>query len=206
MEFGSAIILAGGKSRRMGFDKQQLQIDNRYLVRFHEECLGSLFHQLIVVTNTPELYQDTRFVVVSDEIPEGGPLSGIHVGLKSALSRFVYVIACDMPHINIAFVEYMKRRLQGCSWSGCVTLFRNSIEPFNAFYCRELVEDIEDYLEKGEKSVFRFIKQRNFLHLGDGEVRTYSPEFMFVNLNTREEFEDWSQKSQTCNLMLQCRK
>ncbi|MEZ4599367.1 MAG: molybdenum cofactor guanylyltransferase [Syntrophotaleaceae bacterium] len=206
MEFGSAIILAGGKSRRMGFDKQQLQVNNRYLTRFHEECLGGLFHQLIVVTNNPELYHDTGFVVVSDEIPEGGPLSGIHVGLKYAMSRYAYVIACDMPHINIDYVQYMKRRLLGRSCSGCVTRLQNSLEPFNAFYGREIVPDIENFLGEGKKSVVEFIQQLNLLYLTEGEIRFYNPEFMFVNLNTREDFERWSRKNRECFSAAQCRK
>jgi molybdopterin-guanine dinucleotide biosynthesis protein A len=192
MVFGSAVILAGGKSSRMGFDKQLLQIENRYLLRLHGEVLGRSFGQLIVVTNTPELYRDTPFTVVSDEIRGGGPLSGIHVGLKTAASRYVYLLACDMPYVNLDYVAYMQGQLQGEAAAACVTRFGDWIEPFNAFYSRDLVPAIEDYLASGKKSLFEFLCSRNTLYIPEREARRFSPDWeMFVNLNTREEFERW---------------
>jgi molybdopterin-guanine dinucleotide biosynthesis protein A len=192
MEFGSAVILAGGKSSRMGFDKQFLQIKNRYLLRLHGEVLGRGFDQLIVVTNTPEFYRDTPFTVVSDEIRGGGPLSGIHVGLKAAASRFVYLLACDMPYVNLDYVSFLKRRLQGSSAAACVTRFGGWIEPFNAFYSRDLVPVIEDFLASGRKSLYQFLCSTRTLYIPEQDARRFSPDWeMFVNLNTREEFERW---------------
>jgi molybdopterin-guanine dinucleotide biosynthesis protein A len=195
MDFGSAVILAGGKSSRMGFDKQFLQIENRYLLRLHGEVLGRAFGQLIVVTNTPELYRDTPFTVVSDEIRGGGPLSGIHIGLKTATSRYVYLLACDMPYVNLDYVGYMKHRLQGSVAAACVTRFGGWIEPFNAFYSRDLVPAIEDFLASGRKSLFQFLSSRSTLYISEHEARRFSPDWeMFLNLNTREDFERWHKR------------
>ncbi len=192
MEFGSAVILAGGKSSRMGFDKQFLQIKNRYLLRLHGEVLARGFDQLIVVTNTPELYRDTPFTVVSDEIRGGGPLSGIHVGLKAAVSRYVYLLACDMPYVNLDYVAYMQGQLQESSAAACVTRFGDWIEPFNAFYSRKLVPAIEDYLASGRKSLYQFLCSCRTLYIPEQDARRFSPDWeMFLNLNTREEFERW---------------
>jgi molybdopterin-guanine dinucleotide biosynthesis protein A len=195
MGFGSAVILAGGKSSRMGFDKQHLQIKNRYLLRLHGEVLARAFDQLIVVTNTPELYRDTPFTVVSDEIRGGGPLSGIHVGLKAAASRYVYLLACDMPNVNLDYVAHMQRQLQDRAASACVTRFGDWIEPFNAFYSRDLLPDIEAYLASGEKSLFQFLRSENTLYIAEQEARRFSPDWkMFLNLNTREEYEQWRER------------
>jgi molybdopterin-guanine dinucleotide biosynthesis protein A len=192
MEFGSAVILAGGKSSRMGFDKQHLQIKNRYLLRLHGEVLARKFEQLIVVTNTPELYRDTPFTLVSDEIRGGGPLSGIHIGLKTATSRYVYLLACDMPNVHLDYISFMQRHLHGRATSACVTRFGDWIEPFNAFYSRDLLPSIETYLASGEKSLFQFLRAENTLYIPEQDARRFSPGWeMFLNLNTREEFEDW---------------
>lgn len=191
-EFGSAVILAGGKSRRMGFDKQFLQIKNHYLLCHHGEQLAKLFDQIIVVTNTPELYRDTPFVLVSDELPDQGPLGGIHIGLKTASSRQVYFLACDMPNINLNYIRFMQQRLQDGPNTACITRFGDWIEPFNAFYARELVPDIENYLSLGQHSLFKFLKNQNTHYVSESEARHYSPDWsMFLNLNTREDFETW---------------
>ncbi len=191
-EFGSAVILAGGKSRRMGFDKQFLQIKNHYLLCHHGEQLAKLFEQVIVVTNTPELYRDTPFILVSDEICHKGPLSGIHIGLKTASSRQVYFLACDMPNINLDYIRFMQERLRGCTDNACITRFGDWIEPFNAFYARDLLADIEAYLGRDQRSLFQFLKHQDTHYVSEAEARHYSPDWeMFLNLNTREEFEAW---------------
>ncbi len=191
-EFGSAVILAGGKSRRMGFDKQFLQIKNHYLLCHHGEQLAKLFEQIIVVTNTPELYRDTPFVLVSDELRDKGPLGGIHIGLKTATSRQVFFLACDMPNIHLDYIRFMQQRLQGGTDNACITRFGDWIEPFNAFYARDLLADIENYLNNGHHSLFRFLKSQNTHYISEAEARRYSPDWqMFLNLNTREDFETW---------------
>ena len=93
----------------MGFDKQFLEINE---VRIMENLIRELrkeFEDIIIVTNKPEEYKNSRFRIISDEIKEIGPLSGIHVGLKESKSKYVYFIACDMPNINLDYISYMKK-------------------------------------------------------------------------------------------------
>ena len=192
MEFGSAVILAGGKSSRMGFDKQFLRRSNSYLLHSHGETLSSLFDQVIVVTNRPEFYADSRFTVVSDEIPGQGPLSGIHVGLKTARSRHVYLLACDMPYIHLEYVRYMHRRMSLTNAEICVTRRADRLEPFNAFYARSLVSDIETYLTQGRHSLFRFIAEHDACYIPEEDALRFSADWeMFLNLNTRQDLEKW---------------
>ncbi|MEZ4599422.1 MAG: molybdenum cofactor guanylyltransferase [Syntrophotaleaceae bacterium] len=194
MEFGSAVILAGGKSSRMGFDKQYLQVKNRYLLRHHEEVLSRAFAQLIVVTNTPDLYRDTSFLVVSDEIQGGGPLSGIHIGLKSAASRYVYLLACDMPNISLEYISFLQGQLKSSGMEACVTRFGNWIEPFNAFYSRDLLPSMELYLREGGKSIFQYLRSEKALYIPEQDARRFSPGWkMFLNLNSRKDFEAWQE-------------
>ncbi len=192
MLFGSAVILAGGKSSRMGFDKQLLQVKNHHLLRHHGRTLAALFDQIIVVTNTPQLYRGTSFTLVSDEFSGKGPLAGLHVGLKAARSKYVYLLACDMPFINPDYILYMQKRLREEDVQACVTRSGEFLEPFNAFYSRELVRDIEAYLADGNTSLFQFLRALNTLYIHEKTARGFSPDWaMFANLNTRQEFEAW---------------
>lgn len=192
MKFGSAVILAGGKSSRMGFDKQFLQIRNRSLLRYHGRTLSELFDQIVVVTNAPQLYLETSFTLVSDEIRDKGPLAGLHVGLKAARSQYVYLLACDMPYLNLDYIRFMQRRLDAVDAETCVTRQGEWLEPFNGFYSRDLVPVIEEYLACGRQSLFHFIRSRNTLYISEQQARGFSPDWsMFLNLNTRQEFEQW---------------
>jgi molybdopterin-guanine dinucleotide biosynthesis protein A len=192
MLFGSAVILAGGKSSRMGFDKQLLQVKNHHLLRHHGQTLAAIFDQVIVVTNTPDMYQDTHFTLVRDEFCGKGPLAGLHIGLKTALSSYVYLLACDMPFINLDFIHYMQNRLRQVGGDACVTRFGTHLEPFNAFYRRDIVEDIETYLGAGRTSLYQFLLSLNALYVSEADARNFSPDWaMFANLNTRKEFEQW---------------
>jgi molybdopterin-guanine dinucleotide biosynthesis protein A len=192
MKFGSAVILAGGKSSRMGFDKQFLRIRNRSLLRFHGRALSELFDQIVVVTNSPQLYLETSFTLVSDEIRDKGPLAGLHVGLKAARSHYVYLLACDMPYLNLDYIRFMQRRLNTVDVETCVTQQGEWLEPFNGFYSRDLVPIIEEYLARGKQSLFHFIRSRNTLYVSERQARGFSPDWsMFLNLNTRQEFEQW---------------
>ena len=104
----TAVILAGGKSTRMGFDKQQLKIGNKIIAEYIADKLSNDFSQIIVVSNKPHLYENTGLFVVEDEIKGYGPLAGLYTGLTYSKSKFIYLIACDMPNISLEFIRYMK--------------------------------------------------------------------------------------------------
>ena len=82
--FGTAVILAGGKSTRMGFDKQLLEINERRLIDNLRRKLIREFDEIIVVTNRSEYYLGFDDKITKDIIVGKGPLSGIHAGLMEA--------------------------------------------------------------------------------------------------------------------------
>lgn len=191
-KFGTAAILAGGKSTRMGFDKQLLKINEKRLIDNLVSKLSVEFEEIIVVTNNPQYYLDFNFKVVKDIIVGKGPLSGIHAGLKESNSQFVYFIACDMPNINLKYIRYMKYKIRDLDMDikACVTKFGVNIEPFNGFYSKDIILNIEDYLAQGKRSLNRLIKQLQTYYVEEEEARMFSPNWdMFLNLNTKEDLE-----------------
>lgn len=91
-KFGSAIILAGGKSTRMGFDKQLLKIDERRLMDSLIHKLHKDFEEIIIVTNRPDLYIGLSHIITTDILKDKGPLGGIHAGLKKSSSQYAFVV------------------------------------------------------------------------------------------------------------------
>lgn len=187
-KFGTAIVLAGGKSSRMGFDKQFLMINKKRLLEEVISILEMEFEEIIIVTNKPDEYRNVEYKIVSDIIKEKGPLSGLHVGLKNASSIYSYFIACDMPNINIEYIRYMKKRIGLSSPKACVTKRGKCIEVFNGFYSKELYKDIESSLKMDQRAVQNLLKNVDTLYIEEDEVRRFNNNCdMFINLNTQEE-------------------
>jgi molybdopterin-guanine dinucleotide biosynthesis protein A len=194
--FKSAVILAGGQSSRMEFDKQCLIINEKRLIFEIARKLENHFNDITIVTNKKEYYKDCKYNVVSDEMKNMGPLAGIAVGLKHSLSDYVYFIACDMPHIDGRYINYLKIKVEKDiqakkSFDIYISNINNKIQLFQGFYKKELSHEINDYLLYGSKrSVISFYERtnKNVSYIDGKEFREH--EFrndIFINLNTKEE-------------------
>ncbi|NLW21668.1 MAG: molybdenum cofactor guanylyltransferase [Tissierellia bacterium] len=191
-KFGTAVILAGGKSTRMGFDKQLLKINERRLIDSLRRKLRLLFDEIIVVTNKSEYYLGFSDKITKDIIVGKGPLSGIHAGLSEASSQYVYFIACDMPNINLDYIRYMKEQIEDLDVKACVTRYGDWIEPFNAFYSKDMIGDIKEHITQNRRSVNSLLSKLTVHYIEEKKAREFSPNWdMFLNLNTKEELDDY---------------
>ncbi|WP_409227219.1 molybdenum cofactor guanylyltransferase [Gudongella sp. SC589] len=196
-KFGSAIILAGGKSTRMGFDKQLIRFQERSLVETLIQKLREEFQEIVIVTNKPEYYIGLADIITGDVIEGKGPLGGIHAGLLMASSRYSYVVACDMPSIDLEYVRYMKNRIANSNPLACVTRLGEWIEPFNAFYRKDLSGHIERFLTSGGRAIHRMLDEHSVEYVPEKEARRFSPDWnMFYNLNTREDVQEYLQRNE----------
>lgn len=176
----------------MGFDKQFLELNEKRLILTLIENLKGEFNEFIIVTNKPERYRNFPYKILTDKIKDKGPLGGIHSGLSEASSKYSFVIACDMPNINIEYIRYMKTCLKNSNYDGCITKSEKWIEPFSSFYSKSLVKDMEKILLEGEKMIYPFLKRQNIFYIEEKIARNYSPNWeIFVNLNTQEELEKY---------------
>lgn len=190
MLMNTAVILAGGKSNRMGFDKQFIKHRGKLIVEYQLEALKKLFKEIIIVTNKPEEYKGCDCKLVSDELPDFGPLGGIHAALKASSSIYSYFIACDMPFINTEYILYMQDRLKEIKAEpkAVVTRFGAWIEPFNAYYSKELLPDIEQAYIDNQRKVSRVLDRVQVLYIDEAEARRFSKDWdMFININTKED-------------------
>ena len=191
-KFGTAIILAGGKSTRMGFDKQLLQIDERRLMDSLIHKLNKEFEEIIIVTNRPELYIGLSHIITRDILLDKGPLGGIHAGLGLSSSKYAFVVACDMPNINMEYVKHMKKSMTNEDSIGCVTEFGDWIEPFSSFFSKDLIQPIERYLKTNRRSINGLIEDLDITYISEDEARKFSPNWaMFLNLNTKEDLNNY---------------
>ena len=190
--FGTAAILAGGKSTRMGFDKQLLMDGDLRILETVIETLKQEFSDIVIVTARPELYESMGVRIFQDEYQGKGPLAGVHAALQGARSRYVYLLACDMPVVSLPFIRYMKDRIRQTGAAICAGKYNERLEPFNTFYSCDLLENVTHRLDTGNSSLFRFIYGNHACIIEQEDAARFDKELrMFTNINTRSEYEKY---------------
>ncbi|OHW61343.1 putative molybdenum cofactor guanylyltransferase [Andreesenia angusta] len=188
-KFGTAVILAGGKSSRMGFNKEFLEIDGESLVKKNIEKLKTIFNEIIVVTNNPEYYESLNIITVQDIYFQKGPLSGIHASLKRSSSEYIYLLACDMPEIDIPFIKWMMDIVKREAPEISVVRRDGRIEPFNGFYSVALADRVEELLKHDKLAIRALMSEAKVEFIDLHEVQ--SGRDIFLNLNTQEDLHGY---------------
>ena len=183
----SGVILAGGESQRMGSDKSLLPIQGaRFIDRVYAR-LNSLFDEVIIVTNSPKLYQDIPCRKVPDIYLKQGALGGIHAGLSQVQQPRAFVVGCDMPFIAAELV----RKICSHAKQGDLILPLSSCghEPLHALYEKNCLPAMEQVLEAGHKRIMKFFSQVKVVEIPAAELLSLDPqEKSFCNINTPDEY------------------
>jgi molybdenum cofactor guanylyltransferase len=183
----SGVILAGGKSRRMGGSpKALLPFGGRPLIEHIAETLQSSLSDCLVVTNTPDLYARLGLPMVGDVFPEGGSLGGIYSGLSAASGDAALCVACDMPFVSASLVAY----LAGRAAEGDVVIpdAAGELQPLHAVYGKACLPAMERRLRAGQLKVVGFFDEVSVVRVpAAAVVRFADPSVAFMNLNTPED-------------------
>lgn len=183
-DFGTAVILCGGKSTRMGFDKSLVKINNRFLIEIIGEQLEEIFDNIILVSNNLKKTKDLKYKAVIDIIPDLGPIGAIYTSLKNADSRYVFVTACDMPIINLDYIKYMINIIKLKGVEGVISRNATFLEPLYAFYSVNMIETFEGEIKQNNLRLFDVINKSKIHYVEEDEVREYSSNMdIFLNLN-----------------------
>jgi len=183
----SGVILAGGKSRRMGGSpKALLPFGGRPLIEHIAETLRSVLSDCLVVTNTPELYASLRLPMVGDTFPEGGSLGGIYSGLQAAPGDAALCVACDMPFLSAPLVAYLAGR--AVEADVVIPEAAGDLQPLHAVYGKACLPAMERRLRAGQLKVVGFFDEVQVLRIPTEAVeRLADPDIAFMNLNTPED-------------------
>ena len=108
------VILAGGKSSRMGKDKALLEFDG---TNFIEKIAGELSffeEKLIARGNNSSVtrLQKESWKIIPDIYPEHGPMGGIHAALKECEAEQLFCVSCDMPFITGELAKWLCSRME----------------------------------------------------------------------------------------------
>jgi len=102
----TGIVLAGGKSTRMGSDKGFVTYNNKPFIQHIIDALQPLVDEIIIVSNNPD-YDVFNLKRVNDIIEDAGPLAGMYSGLQDSKTELNIVLSCDIPLINQGVLEQL---------------------------------------------------------------------------------------------------
>ena len=187
MPLVSGVILAGGKSRRMGGSpKALLPFGGRPLIEHSAETLRSSLTDCLVVTNTPDLYAPLGLPMVGDVFPDGGSLGGIYSGLRAASGDAALCVACDMPFLSARLVGYLAGR--AAEADVVIPEGAGEFQPLHAVYGKACLPVMERQLRAGRLKVVGFFDEVKVLRVPAETVQGFAdPDLAFMNLNTPED-------------------
>jgi|SRR5579875_3217221 len=185
-----AVILAGGKSSRMGTNKALLKINGKPNIERIVEELRLVFTDLILVTNQPETYEYLRVKQTPDLFPGLGPLAGLHAGLTASEDDLNLLVACDMPFVSSRLAE---RLVEQCGEMDAVIPVINGREhPLFAIFHKRTAKKAVKCMETGRLSMKDLLEQINVRYVTEKELPEFSShelERIFFNMNRPDEYE-----------------
>jgi molybdopterin-guanine dinucleotide biosynthesis protein A len=190
------VVLAGGKSSRMGRPKALLSFGGEPLIVHIVRALNRIFAETVVVTAPGQEMPELPVKFVRDEVPYQGPVGGIYYGLKAAGGEFSFVTSCDVAFVNSPLISYLTSQIP--EYDVVVPYWQDRFQPLHAVYRRTVLPLLAGQLERGElRPVYLFDKVRT-RRVAEEEIRSFDPQGLsFFNMNTpadyQEALERWSE-------------
>jgi len=186
----SAIILAGGQSRRMGKNKALLPVHGQPLILWIAQRLKPLTQDIIVVARSEEPYTSLGLSVTLDRWAGIGPLAGLHAGLMAAANPWAFVLACDMPLVSPKLLRFLLE-LREEDTDVVMPCVGGREEPLHALYRKETcLPAVEEVIARDQRRLISFLPHVRVRYVEETTLRTVDPELLsFLNVNTAEEWE-----------------
>ncbi|APY12625.1 hypothetical protein BWZ22_15965 [Seonamhaeicola sp. S2-3] len=179
----TGIILAGGKSSRMGTDKGFLKLKDKRFIEYSIEALKPLVANILIISDDAN-YDIFGFTRVDDLIKNSGPVAGIYSGLKASKTKFNLVLSCDIPLIK---TDVLKRLIDAVDTTSEVVQIESEGKsmPLIALYKKSTAPTFKHALLNNERRlriVLKSLKTKNVV-LGTKEHKST------VNINTPNELK-----------------
>jgi len=193
MQKASAIILAGGKNSRIGRNKALIRLPTgETILQSIINILQRIFPEIILVTNQKESYlsyesdRKLNLYVVEDLIKECGPLGGIFTGLCYSVSKYNFVVACDMPFIQPDLIRLLLEKSR--THDVVIPEVDGEMEPLFALYSKGCIPIMWEHLQKQNYKIREVLSKLQVKKIGEEEIDRVDPEHLsFFNINTEED-------------------
>jgi molybdenum cofactor guanylyltransferase len=186
----TGVLLAGGKSRRMGEDKRYLVVGEQTLLERGLAVLRSIFQEVLVVIaqDSPPLDIDVR--VVRDLVPDCGSLGGLYTGLTQATTPYTFVVACDMPFLDPAVIaQFTGRR---ATTDIVMAKLAGRLHPMHALYGKRCLPVVEQMIRTRQLKIQEMVSQASLRvrYVTEADLVAIDPSGRsFQNVNTPADLE-----------------
>ena len=200
----TGVILAGGKSRRMGENKALLQLGGDSLIGHVIRRMLPVTDELLLITNDPAEYAHLDLPMQEDAVPNSGALGGVYTGLTHASHDAVFCVACDNPFLEPKLLTYLLSVLGEYDAVMPYTFRRDekqiTLQTLCAVYSKRCLPIIEQMFQESELRVHALQDWAHIKRISPEVWQRFDQEGMsFFNINTPEDFNraDSYIKSQT---------
>lgn len=187
----TGIILAGGKSSRMGQNKALLKINGETVIERIAKVMKKCFKRVVIITNSPVEYEFLGLEMYEDINKSMGPLAGIHSGLTHSKDESNFVISCDVPLINEKIIRFI------CNYRTDKDIRIAKAEGYQQHLCgvysKKLCGIAENILNNSvslnnsSRALHSFLDTAGF-EIIDTEIMPFDTESCFLNLNRPEDY------------------
>ncbi len=185
MEKITGIILAGGKSRRMGENKAILKIKNKTLIEMVFDQMKKVCDEIIISSNTNE-YDFLKAKNIKDIYENIGGIGGIYSSLKNSNNEKNLIISCDTPFINYKFLEFLIKKSGNYEITICK--YENQIQYLIGIYQKKNIIKIKEEILKKNYSLRKIISKFNCQIIEINSIMKFFNKNLFANLNTKKDY------------------
>ncbi|MFQ5879345.1 MAG: molybdenum cofactor guanylyltransferase [Dehalococcoidia bacterium] len=183
----TGIVLAGGRSGRLGRDKAGEVVLGRSLLQRVVDKLSPVAMEVVVVTapgrSLPPIAATLPWRRVEDVFPGQGPLAGIYAGLLAAGYAHALAVACDMPLLSVPLLRYLLSLRHEADV--VLPMPGGLADPLHAVYSRRCLEPIQEVLEAGWRRPIDFLGAVAVRYVSEEELNRFDPHRLsFFNVNT----------------------
>ncbi|MBI2272058.1 MAG: molybdenum cofactor guanylyltransferase [Bacteroidetes bacterium] len=182
----TGIILAGGKSSRMGSDKGMIQLNGKRFIEHILEALIPNVSDIIIIANNDN-YNNLGYKVYEDIIKDRGPLGGIYTGLRNSKTENNIIVSCDIPFINSGLIKHIIKNMGRTDIS--VPVFEGNTEPLCAVYTKEITGKIKDLIINNELKIHNVLKHFITTEVHITNKLDFYNKRLLANINTPEELK-----------------
>jgi molybdopterin-guanine dinucleotide biosynthesis protein A len=187
----TSIILAGGKSLRLGRSKFLETLGDKSLIQWVIDRLATLSTEIIIATARGEAIpcsSAVRMKTVADFYPGKGPLAGIHSGLIASSSSRAIVVGCDTPFLSTGLLEYMTQTSP--TFDIAVPRIKDKVEPLCAVYSKNCLAPIQELLEQNELRIIELFRMVKVRYIEEDEIDSFDPGHLsFLNINSQADLD-----------------
>lgn len=185
----TVVIMAGGKSSRMGEDKSFVLVGGRPMIELIQERVAGLGDELLLVTNKPEAYAHLGLPMVGDVYADHGSLGGIYTAVYHASHPYTLIVACDMPWLNRQLLGYMLTLRQTADV--VVPRWQQHPEPLHAIYSKACLAPIETNLQAKRLKITAFFDKVRVHYVERTAIERFDENGRsFANINTPIELQE----------------